>query len=171
MTISMVAWNLFGSCNDVVTGKSGADFIDYLASVESTKTDQFVSTCGNLWINGQNITWSENVSISLNNNLERKNAIMVKKAVATTANRLEETGDNLSNVFVETLSGHPGTGVKSLGFAFWSVGKGVYDIAKESVSGVFGVVYEVADELVYIILPSASNNSSLNPNEELVILF
>jgi len=91
--------------------------------------------------------------------------------VDTTANRTEETGDNLSNVFVETFSGHPGTGAKSLGFAFWSVGKGVYDIAKESVSGVFGVVYEVFDEVVYVILPSASNDSSLNPNEELVIVF
>ncbi len=89
----------------------------------------------------------------------------------TCGNRLEETGDNLSNVFVETIAGHPGTGAKSLGFAFWSVGKGIYDLAKIGVSGVFGVVYEVVDELVYVILPSASNDSSLNPNEELVIIF
>ncbi len=89
----------------------------------------------------------------------------------TCGNRLEETGDNLSNVCVETIAGHPGTGGKSLGFAFWSIGKGIYDLAKISVSGVFGVVYEVVDELVYVILPSASNDSSLNPNEELVIIF
>jgi len=89
----------------------------------------------------------------------------------TCGNRLEETGDNLSNVFVETLSGHPGSGAKSFGYSFWSIGKGVWDITKASVSGVFGVVYEVTDEIIYVILPSASNNSSLNPNEELVILF
>ncbi len=89
----------------------------------------------------------------------------------TCGNRLEETGDNLSNVFVETFSGHPGTGIKSLGFAFWSVGKGVYDIAKESVSGVFGVAYEAIDELVYVFVPSLSSDSTLNPNEELVIVF
>jgi len=88
-----------------------------------------------------------------------------------TGNRLEETGDDLSNVFVETLAGHPGSGVKSFGYANWAIVKGVYDITKTSVSGVFGVVYEVVDEMVYVILPSASNNSSLNPNEELVIIF
>ena len=89
----------------------------------------------------------------------------------TCGNRLEETGDNLGNVFVETIAGHPGTGAKSLGYAFWSIGKGVYDLGKIAVSGVFGVVYEVVDEIVYVILPSASNDSSLNPNEELIIIF
>ena len=89
----------------------------------------------------------------------------------TCGNRLEETGDNWSNVFVETLSGHPGSGVKSFGYGVWSVGKGIWDITKTSASGVFGVVYEVGDELLYVILPSLSNNSSLNPNEELVIIY
>ena len=89
----------------------------------------------------------------------------------TCGNRLEETGDNLGNVWVETIAGHPGTGGKSLGFAFWSIGKGIYDLGKIAVSGVFGVIYEVYDEIVYVILPSASNDSSLNPNEELVIIF
>ena len=32
-------------------------------------------------------------------------------------------------------------------------------------------VYEFVDELVYIILPSKSNNSSLNPGEELTIVY
>ena len=89
----------------------------------------------------------------------------------TCGNRLEETGDNLGNVFVETIAGHPGSGLKSLGYAVLSVGKGVYDLGKIAVSGVFGVVYEVADEIVYVILPSASNDSALNPNEELIIVF
>lgn len=83
---------------DVVAGKTGEEFIESLDSAESTNTDQFVSTCGNLWINGQNITHSENISISLNNNLERKNAIMVKKAIATTANRLDISGNYQSYV-------------------------------------------------------------------------
>ena len=89
----------------------------------------------------------------------------------TCGNRLEEVGDNAANVFVETIAGHPGTGAKSFGFGVWSVGKGIYDIVKESVSGVFGVVYEVLDEVVYVIVPSLSNDSSLNPNEEFVIVF
>ena len=89
----------------------------------------------------------------------------------TCGNRLEETGDNLGNVFVETIAGHPGSGAKSFGYAIWSVGKGIYDLGKIAVSGVFGVVYEVLDEIVYVILPSASNDSSLNPNEELIIIF
>ena len=89
----------------------------------------------------------------------------------TCGNRLEELGDNWSNVFVETLSGHPGTGAKSFAFGGWTIGKGVYDIAKEAVSGTFGVVYEAVDELIYVFVPSLSNDSSLNPNEELVIVF
>jgi len=93
-------------------------------------------------------------------------------ALADTAgNRVEEIGDNLSNVFVETFAGHPGTGAKSFGYALWALGKGIYDVAKISVSGVFGVVYEAVDELVYVFLPSASSDSTLNPNEELVIVF
>jgi len=91
--------------------------------------------------------------------------------VDTCGNRTEEFGDNLSNVFVETLSGHPGTGAKSLAFSGWTVGKGVYDIAKEAVSGTFGVIYEAVDELIYVFVPSLSSDSSLNPNEELVIVF
>ena len=89
----------------------------------------------------------------------------------TCGNRVEELGGNLSNVFVETLSGHPGTGAKSLAFGGWTVGKGVYDIAKEAVSGTFGVIYEAVDELIYVFVPSLSNDSSLNPNEEVVIIF
>lgn len=77
---------------------TGAEFVEQLKETSSSDEDQFVSTCGNLWINGQNITWSENVSISLNNNYERKNAIMVKKAISTTANRLDITGNYQSYV-------------------------------------------------------------------------
>lgn len=73
-------------------------FVDGLENVKSTNTDQFVSTCGNLWINGQNITWGQNISIDLNNNLAQKYAIMVKKAIATTSNKLDITGNYKSYV-------------------------------------------------------------------------
>ena len=86
-------------------------------------------------------------------------------------NGLEQFGDNLSNTFVNTLSLQPVAGLRSLGGSVITVGKGVYDIGKLLVSGVFGVVYEVTDEVKYLILPSASNNSSLNPGEELVIVY
>lgn len=92
-------------------------------------------------------------------------------AVEVAANGLENYGDNLSNAVVNTLSLHPGVGVKNIGQSFATVGKGVFDITKLAVSGTFGVVYEFVDELIYIVLPSKSNNSSLNPGEELTIVY
>lgn len=95
----------------------------------------------------------------------------VGSGVDIVGNGLEQFGDNLSNTFVNTLSLQPVAGLRSLGGSVITVGKGVYDIGKLLVSGVFGVVYEVTDEVKYLILPSASNNSSLNPGEELVIVY
>ena len=92
-------------------------------------------------------------------------------AVEVSGNGLENLGDNLSNSTVNTLSLHPGVGVKNIGQGVATVGKGVFDITKLAVSGTFGLVYEFVDELVYIILPSKSNNSSLNPGEELTIVY
>lgn len=86
-------------------------------------------------------------------------------------NDVEKFGDELSNAFVETASLKPVSGLKSFGSSFVTVGTGVYDICKLAVSGAFGVVYEVTDEIKYLILPSASNNSSLNPGEELIVIF
>lgn len=92
-------------------------------------------------------------------------------AVNVAANRLEEVGDDASDLFVETLCLHPGSGVKSTGNGILAVGKGVYEIAKTAVSGTFGIVNEVTDELVYLVLPSKSNNAALNPDEEIVVIF
>ena len=92
-------------------------------------------------------------------------------AVEVAANGLENYGDNLSNAVVNTLSLHPGVGIKNIGQSVATVGKGVFDITKLAVSGTFGIVYEFVDELIYIILPSKSNNSSLNPGEELTIVY
>ena len=64
-----------------------------------------------------------------------------------------------------------GSGVKSAGNGILAVGKGIYEIGKTAVSGTFGILYEVSDELVYLIYPKASNNSALNPDEELVVIF
>lgn len=91
--------------------------------------------------------------------------------VNVTGNGLEQFGDNISNVFVDTLSLQPVAGVKNIGNAAVTVGKGVFDICKIIVSGAFGIVYEVTDELRYVIVPAYSNNSSLNPGEELTVLF
>ena len=91
--------------------------------------------------------------------------------VNVAANGLEEIGDNLSNTFVETLTAHPGRGMASAGNVLSTTGKGIFDFAKLIVSGTFGVVYELADEIVYVFVPSLSNSSSLNPNEELTIVF
>lgn len=82
--------------NDTTT--TPADYIDNLDTVKATSTDQYVSTQGNLWINGQNITWGENLTLEINNNLVQKNAIFVKKAIATVANTLDITGNYQSYV-------------------------------------------------------------------------
>ena len=95
----------------------------------------------------------------------------VGSIVSVTGNRLEELGDDLSNVFVETLTLNAGAGVKSLGAGVWTIGEGLFDYTKVIASGVFGLLYEVGDELVYVVAPSLSNDSALNPNEELTVLF
>ncbi len=91
--------------------------------------------------------------------------------VNVAGNGLEELGDELSNTLAETSCLHAGRGVASFGQGVVTVFKGVYDISKIVVSGTFGVIYEFCDEVVYCILPSHSNASSLNCDEELTILF
>ncbi len=91
--------------------------------------------------------------------------------VDVVGNSLEEFGDELSNTFVDTLTLHPGSGAINLGKSVATLGIGVYDIGKLLVSGTFGVLYEFTDEVRYLIVPKYSNESSLNPNEELKIVF
>lgn len=93
------------------------------------------------------------------------------QALNISGDRLEELGDDTSDLFVEPLTGHLGSGLKSGGNGVLAVGKGIVDIGKTAVSGTFGIVNEVTDELVYLILPSKSNNAALNPNEEIVVTF
>ncbi len=95
----------------------------------------------------------------------------VGQVVNISANGLEEYGDRLADTFVETFTGHLGRGVASFGNSFVTLGKGVYGIVKTAVSGTFGVIYEIGDELLYTIVPSVSNSSALNPNEELTVIF
>ncbi len=91
--------------------------------------------------------------------------------VNVAANGLEEIGDELGNTFVETLTLHPGRGMASAGNVLATTGKGIFDFGKLIVSGTFGVLYELGDEITYVLVPSLSNSSSLNPNEELTIVF
>lgn len=92
-------------------------------------------------------------------------------AAEVIANGVEEYGDNWSDAFVDTASLHPLKGLKSVGSSFITVGKGVYNICKLTASGVFGVGYEFVDEVKYIFVPNTTNDSSLNPDEVLTILF
>jgi len=87
------------------------------------------------------------------------------------SNRTEEFGDYVGGIFVEGASLKPAAAARSFGNCFYTVGKGVFDLAKIFTNGVFGVIYEFGDELLYVFAPGLSNDSSLNPNEELVILF
>ncbi len=84
---------------------------------------------------------------------------------------VENLGDNISDAFVDTFSLHPLKGLKSVGNGFITIGKGIYDIGKLVVSGTFGVLYEIGDEIRYVILPSSTNDSALNPDEELTIIY
>ena len=95
----------------------------------------------------------------------------VGQVVNISANGLEEYGDRLSDTFVETFTGHLGRGAASFGTSFVTIGKGVYGIVKTVISGTFGVIYEIGDELLYTIVPSVSNSAALNPNEELTVIF
>ncbi len=87
------------------------------------------------------------------------------------SNGVEQLGDNLSNTLVNTFDLHPGSGLKSFGSGFVTVGKTVYGVVKLIASGTFGVFYEVGDEIRYLIVPAYTNESSLNPGEEMCIVF
>ncbi len=87
------------------------------------------------------------------------------------ADGVENLGDNFSDAFSDTFSLHPLKGLKSVGSGFITIGKGVYDLSKLIVSGTFGMLYELGDEVRYVILPSSTNDSSLNPDEELTIVY
>lgn len=95
----------------------------------------------------------------------------VGSIVSVAANGTEQFGDNISNAFVDTCSLKPMAGLKNVGYSFVTIGKGLYNIGKVAVSGTFGILYEFTDEVRYLIVPSYSNASSLNPGEELNIIF
>ena len=95
----------------------------------------------------------------------------ISEGAEVVANGTEEFGGNWSDAFVDTASLHPLKGLKSVGSSVITVGKGVYNLSKLAVSGTFGVLYEFYDECKYIIVPNTTNDSSLNPDEELTILF
>ena len=95
----------------------------------------------------------------------------VSEGAEVIANGVEEYGDNWSDAFADTASLHPLKGLKSVGSSFITAGKGVYNLSKLAVSGTFGVLYEFVDECKYIIVPNTTNDSSLNPDEELTIIF
>ena len=95
----------------------------------------------------------------------------ISEGAEVIANGTEEFGGNWSDAFVDTASLHPLKGLKSVGSSVITVGKGVYNLSKLAVSGTFGVLYEFVDECKYIIVPNTTNDSCLNPDEELTILF
>lgn len=92
-------------------------------------------------------------------------------ALNVAGNGTERLGDNLSNVFADGLSLKGKPAAKNFGRGFVTVFKGVFDVTKVLVSGTVGVVYEFVDEVVYLILPSKTADSSLNPNEEIMIVY
>ncbi len=97
------------------------------------------------------------------------------RTVAATANVVsngtEEIVDNVADALSDTASLHPLKGVKDLSSGVVAVGKGTTNIVKTVTTGVFGLGYELVDEVKYLIVPSTTNDSSLNPDEELTIVF
>ncbi len=95
----------------------------------------------------------------------------ISEGAEVVANGVEEYAGNWSDAFVDTLSLHPLKGLKSVGSSFITVGKGVFNLSKLVVSGTFGVLYEFYDECKYLIVPKTTNDSCLNADEELTILY
>ena len=87
------------------------------------------------------------------------------------ANAVEEYGDRLSNTLVDTFCLQPVAGVKNFGGSFVTAGKLIWNTVENATGGVFGVGYEIVDEVRYLFAPGYSNNSSLNPKEELKVTF
>ena len=87
------------------------------------------------------------------------------------SNGTEEIVDNVGDAVSDTFCLHPLKGIKDLSSGVIAVGKGTTNIVKTTTTGVFGVCYGLFDELKYIILPSSTNDSCLNPDEELTIRF
>ena len=87
------------------------------------------------------------------------------------ANAVEEYGDRLSNTLVDTFCLQPVAGIKSFGWSFVTAGKLIWNTVENATSGVFGVGYEIVDEVRYLFAPKYSNNSSLNPKEVLKVTF
>ena len=97
------------------------------------------------------------------------------RTVATTAeiisNGTEEIVDNGADFLSDTASLHPLKGLKDISSGVIAVGKGTTNIVKTAATGVFGIGYELVDEVKYLIVPSTTNDASLNPDEELTIVF
>lgn len=87
------------------------------------------------------------------------------------ANAVEEYGDRLSNTLVDTFCLQPVAGVKSFGWSFVTAGKLIWNTVENATGGVFGVGYEIVDEVRYLFAPKYSNNSSINPKEVLKVTF
>lgn len=87
------------------------------------------------------------------------------------ANGVETYGDNLSNTLCDTFCLQPVAGAKNFGRSFVTAGKYIWNTAENAVGGVFGVGYEMVDEVRYLFAPKYSNNSSLNPKEVLKVTF
>ena len=79
--------------------------------------------------------------------------------------------DNWSNAVADTFSLQPMAGLRNVGKSFLTASYFVYDTAKLAVSGTFGVLYELGDEVRYLILPSSVNDSALNPGDELTVIY
>ena len=87
------------------------------------------------------------------------------------ANAVEEYGDRLSNTLVDTFCLQPVAGIKSFGWSFVTAGKLIWNTVENATGGVFGVGYEIVDEVRYLFAPRYSNNTSLNPKETVKVTF
>lgn len=70
---------------------TGNKFIENLPG-KSTQTDQFTAREGFLYINGKKIEYSSSLDLNLDNGLEQKSALFVKKPISTTPLSLDVTG-------------------------------------------------------------------------------
>lgn len=97
------------------------------------------------------------------------------RTISSGATQLTNDGerflDNWSNAAADLFSLQPMAGLRNAGKSVLTTSYFVYDSAKLITSGTFGVLYELGDEIRYLILPSSVNDSALNPGDELTVIY
>lgn len=106
---------------------AGKEWVQSLLTKYATKTDQFTAREGFLFVDGKRVRYGSQLSLSLNNNLEKLFAIFEKDSIATTALTLDISG-NLSAYLTVTADSSATADKKSL------TAQDLYNLAQSNAS-------------------------------------